>query len=258
VIAPVWRKRTSSSSAENGFGPSTGTRPGSNFDDRHPRFRNGGRCGTRILPTPTAPLPMITIEAGTSFRWMASSLVIIRVRFDRDPRDASRPTKPVADNDFLNAASSVLGIGPSEHVPRLPWTPSRGARCPLIPIDLVLLEQELDPFGKAARRWRSLTGAFAPAVMSNRHRGPRRIEMPHSLACCTIFQAACACSSRALVRDAIPKAAGWPPSAFCFLDRPATFRPSWAAADGRPRIRRCRQPDHHDVQYSFWHWCDLM
>ena len=54
--------------------------------------------------TPTAPLPMIAIDFGTSFRWIASSLVMIRLRSISMP-GTLRGAEPVATMISLRASS---------------------------------------------------------------------------------------------------------------------------------------------------------
>ena len=93
--------------------------------------------------TPTAPLPMIAIDFGTSRRWIASSLVMMRVRSISMP-GTLRGADPVATMISLRARS--VCVSPSNtSTPPLPGQ----ARRALDPVDLVLLEQELDALGQA-------------------------------------------------------------------------------------------------------------
>ena len=93
--------------------------------------------------TPTAPLPMMTIDFGITFRLIASSLVMIRLRSISMP-GTLRGCEPVATMISFFTARVCLSPSVISTVP-LP------ARRPdaLDPVDLVLLEQELDAAGEA-------------------------------------------------------------------------------------------------------------
>ena len=110
-------------------------------------------------------------------------------------------------------------------------------RRPLDPVDLVLLEQELDALGQAGD---DLVLARVHLAMSIAGR-PAGIATPHSFAFWTIFSA-WACSSSALV-GMHPQMRQVPPSAFCFSTT-ATFLPSWTRGwrqHSRPYPRRSRR-----------------
>ncbi len=92
--------------------------------------------------TPTAPLPRMTIDFGTSRSAIASSLVMIRLRSISTP-GTLRGTDPVAM--MISFAAVRLCVSPSttSTVPR----PVIVARA-FDPFDLVFLEQELDALGQ--------------------------------------------------------------------------------------------------------------
>ena len=144
TFAPVWLvmpcfRNDFSSSAETASS-STGTRRGSSSTmvTSLPK-----RWKIDANSTPTAPLPMMTIDFGTSRRWIASSLVMMRLRSISMP-GTPRGAEPVATMISLRARS--VCCSPFEHVDAAVAGQSRGA---LDPVDLVLLEQELDALGQA-------------------------------------------------------------------------------------------------------------
>ena len=103
-----------------------------------------------------------------------------------------------------------------------PPLPARRAGA-LDPVDLVLLEQELDALGQPGD---DLVLARLHLVHVEADGAPRRCVTPHSFACCATFSA-CACSSSALV-GMQPQIRQVPPSAFCFSTT-AILSPSCAA-----------------------------
>ncbi len=93
--------------------------------------------------TPTAPLPRITIDLGISFSPMASSLVMIRFRSISIP-GTLRGCDPVATMISRRRRQHLrLAVGDLD--PAL----ARQAAAALDPVNLVLLEQELDAAGEA-------------------------------------------------------------------------------------------------------------
>ena len=93
--------------------------------------------------TPTAPLPRIAIDFGTSRRWIASSLVMMRLRSISMP-GTLRGADPVATMISLRARS-VCAVAFEDVDAAVAGQPRRA----LDPVDLVLLEQELDALGQA-------------------------------------------------------------------------------------------------------------
>ena len=93
--------------------------------------------------TPTAPLPMIAIDFGTSLRWIASSLVMMRLRSISMP-GTLRGAEPVATMISLRRAQR-LRVAFEDVDAAVAGQPRRA----LDPVDLVLLEQELDALGQA-------------------------------------------------------------------------------------------------------------
>ena len=93
--------------------------------------------------TPTAPLPMMAIDFGTSFRSIASSLVMIRLRSISMP-GTLRGCEPVATMiSFFAVSVCLLAVGDLDLA--LAGEPAAA----LDPVDLVLLEQQLDAAGQA-------------------------------------------------------------------------------------------------------------
>ena len=93
--------------------------------------------------TPTAPLPMMTSVFGTSRRPIASSLVMMRLRSISMP-GTPRGDEPVATMiSFARAKRLRLALEDVDAA--VAGQPRR----PLDPVDLVLLEQELDALGQA-------------------------------------------------------------------------------------------------------------
>ena len=118
--------------------------------------------------TPTAPLPRITIDFGTCFRWMASSLVMMRVRSISIP-GTLRGADPVATMISLRAAS--VCASPSNT--STPPCPVRRA-VPLIQSILFFLKRNSTPLVRppTIRSFRSCTWdmliATADSPMRNR------------------------------------------------------------------------------------------
>ena len=165
--------------------------------------------------TPTAPLPRITSERGSSCRWIASSLVMMRVRSMSTP-GTLRGVEPVAT--MISLASSVC-FSPSK-TSTLPLPASRAV--PLIQSILFFLKRNSMP---RVRPLTTLSLRVWTWVMSIAG-VPAGIVTPHSLAFWMTFSA-CACSSSAFV-GMQPQMRQVPPSAFCFSTT-ATFIPSCAA-----------------------------
>ena len=167
--------------------------------------------------TPTAPLPRIAIDFGTSRRPIASSLVMMRLRSMRMP-GTLRGADPVATMISLRARSCCASPSKTS-TPPLPV--SRAV--PLIQSILFFLKRNSTPLVRplTMRSLRDWTCA-----MSMRMSLVAPIETPHSFAFWTIFNA-CACSSSALV-GMQPHSRQVPPSAFCFSTT-ATLSPSCAA-----------------------------
>ena len=92
--------------------------------------------------TPTAPLPRMTIDFGTSRSAIASSLVMIRLRSISTP-GTLRGAEPVAMMISFDAVRRLLVA--FDDVDRAAAGDRRGA---LDPFDLVLLEEELDALGE--------------------------------------------------------------------------------------------------------------
>ena len=93
--------------------------------------------------TPTAPLPMIAIDFGISLQPDGFVAGDDARAIDFDPRHAAR-RRPGRDDDFLARRERlVLAVGHFD--PALAGEPRRA----LDPVDLVLLEQELDALGQA-------------------------------------------------------------------------------------------------------------
>ena len=92
--------------------------------------------------TPTAPLPRMTIDFGTSRSAIASSLVMMRLRSISTP-GTLRGAEPVAMT--ISFAAVRLCLSPSTTSIAAAAGNRRGA---LDPFDLVLLEQELDALGE--------------------------------------------------------------------------------------------------------------
>ena len=144
-----------------------------------------------------------------------------------------RGAEPVAT--MISFASSVC-LSPSTDVDLAVARQPRGA---LDPVDLVLLEQELDALGEPGD---DLVLARVHLAMSMAG-APSGIVTPHSFAFCTTFSA-CACSSSALV-GMQPQIRQVPPSAFCFSTT-ATFLPELRGAD-RGHVAAGAGADHHDI-----------
>ena len=93
--------------------------------------------------TPTAPLPRITIDFGTSRRLIASSLVMMRLRSISTP-GTLRGGGSGGDHNLARGRHALrFAVG---HVDLSASGDPRGA---LDPLDLVLLEQKLDALGQA-------------------------------------------------------------------------------------------------------------
>ena len=92
--------------------------------------------------TPTAPLPMIAIDFGISFRWIASSLVMIRLRSISMP-GTLRGCRAGGDDDLLARVSVCFSP-----VGDLDLAVAGKPAAALDPVDLVLLEQQLDAAGQ--------------------------------------------------------------------------------------------------------------
>ena len=93
--------------------------------------------------TPTAPLPRMTIDFGTSRSPIASSLVMIRLRSISTP-GTLRGVEPVAMTISFDADRLCFSPSTTSTLPA-----SGDRRGALDPFDLVLLEQKLDALGQA-------------------------------------------------------------------------------------------------------------
>ena len=107
TLAPVWPVmpcfRNDFSSSADTASSSTGTSRGSSsmIVTSLPKRRK-----IDANSTPTAPLPMIAIDFGTSRRWIASSLVMIRCAIDLDAGHAAR-RRAGGDDDLLAGAQRL-------------------------------------------------------------------------------------------------------------------------------------------------------
>ena len=143
---------------------------------------------------------------------------MIRLRSIVDAGHAAR-LRAGGDDDLLASRSSVC-LSPSV-TSTVPLPASRAGA--LDPVDLVLLEQELDAAGEALD---DLVLARLDLGHVDADRRPRRCVRPHSFQFCAIFSA-CACSSSALV-GMQPQFRQVPPSAGA-RSTTAVFSPSCAA-----------------------------
>ncbi len=156
---------------------------------------------------------------GTAFRWIASSLVMMRLRSMVMP-GTLRGAEPVAT--MISRLARSVCLSPSNT--STPPLPVRRA-VPLIQSILFFLNRNSTPLVRPVTT-RSLRAWTCVMSMPTGAAEPSPIVTPHSFAFWTTFSA-CACSSSALV-GMQPHSRQVPPSAFCFSTT-ATYNPSWAA-----------------------------
>ena len=144
TFAPVWHVmpcfRNDFSSSADIASSSTGTSRGSSsmIVTSLPKRRK-----IDANSTPTAPLPRIAIDFGTSLRPIASSLVMIRLRSIAMPGHAAR--RRAGGDDDLPARAQRLRVALEDVDAAVAGQPRRA----LDPVDLVLLEQKLDALRQA-------------------------------------------------------------------------------------------------------------
>ena len=178
--------------------------------------------------TPTAPLPMIAIDFGISFRPIASSLVMMRLRSSSMP-GTLRACEPVATMISLVAVSVCLS--PSV-ISTLSLPASRPE--PLIQSILFLRNSSSTP-PVSDLTILSLRACTWPMSMRRSVASP--IVSPHSFQFCATFNA-WACSSSALV-GMQPQFRQVPPSAGRALDH-GGLQPELRGANGGDVAARCR------------------
>ena len=184
--------------------------------------------------TPTAPLPRMTIDFGTSRRAIASSLVMIRLRSISTP-GTLRGADPVAMTISLVAVR--LCVSPST-TSTLPRAGNRGGA--LDPFDLVFLEQEFDALGKPGHDFvfTRLHLIHVDADRAFADRDAPFLDVLHDLERMRVLE-------QGLGRNASPDQAGTAERFLLFDDR--RLQPQLRRANGRD-VAAGSCTNHHNIE----------